>query len=195
MNREVGGNGQGPAVNAGATAGSAFIVPASASSVASARFPRYSVQVMRLVVQRVASAAVCVGDETVGGIEAGMLVLAGVEVGDGEAEIDAAARKLKGLRLFDDERGRMNLDVRQFGGAVLLVSQFTLAASTRKGLRPSFSRAAAPERAAPLFDRLRQRLEDAGLEVSVGRFGARMRVELVNDGPVTFVLDFSSLRP
>lgn len=145
---------------------------------------------MRLVVQRVERVGVSVDGRTVGRIGAGMLVLAGVEEGDGEAQVKAAAARLAGLRFFDDERGRMNLDVRQSGGAVLLVSQFTLAASTRKGRRPSFDRAAPPDVAAPLLEELRGRLETAGLRVECGRFGARMRVDLVNDGPVTFVLDF-----
>ena len=146
---------------------------------------------MRLVVQRVSSASVTVDGGSVGRIDAGLLVLAGVEVGDGEDQMVAAASRLTRLRLFDDERGRMNLDVRQAGGAILLVSQFTLAASTRKGRRPSFDRAARPEVAEPLLAALRQRLEEAGLVVEGGRFGARMRVDLVNDGPVTFVLDFA----
>ena len=145
---------------------------------------------MRLVVQRVAGAEVSVDGRTVGKIGPGMVVLAGVEVGDGQDQVEAAAVKLVGLRFFDDERARMNLDVRQSGGAVLLVSQFTLAASTRKGRRPSFDRAALPEVAEPLLEALRLRLETSGVPVECGRFGARMRVDLVNDGPVTFVLDF-----
>lgn len=131
-----------------------------------------------------------VEDRTVGRIESGLLVLAGVEVGDGERQVMAAASKLSRLRLFNDEQGRMNLDVRQAGGAILLVSQFTLAASTRKGRRPSFDRAARPETAQPLLADLRRQLQETGLVVETGRFGARMQVRLVNDGPVTFVLDF-----
>lgn len=119
-----------------------------------------------------------------------MVVLAGVEVGDGQDQVEAAAAKLVGLRFFDDERRQMNLDVRRSGGAVLLVSQFTLAASTSRGRRPSFDRAAPPDVAEPLIEELRRRLETAGVHVECGRFGARMRVDLVNDGPVTFVLDF-----
>jgi len=145
---------------------------------------------VRLVVQRVGSASVTVDGRVVGRIDGGLLVLAGVEVGDGEDQAAAAAARLARLRIFDDEQGRMNLDVRQAGGAILLVSQFTLAASTRKGRRPSFDRAARPEMAEPLLARLRDRLEEAGLVVEGGRFGARMEVRLVNDGPVTFVLDF-----
>ena len=145
---------------------------------------------MRLVVQRVAEAEVSVDGRPVGKIGAGMVVLAGVEVGDGLDQVAAAAARLVGLRFFDDERGRMNLDVRRSGGAILLVSQFTLAASVRKGRRPSFDRAAPPEVAEPLLEELRGRLEAAGVQVEGGRFGARMLVDLVNDGPVTFVLDF-----
>lgn len=145
---------------------------------------------VRLVVQRVSSASVKVDGRTVGRIGRGLLVLAGAEVGDGEDQVAAAATKLSRLRLFDDQQGRMNLDVRQAGGSVLLVSQFTLAASTRKGRRPSFDRAARPEVAEPLLAGLRRRLEEAGLTVAEGRFGARMRVDLANDGPVTFVLEF-----
>ena len=145
---------------------------------------------MRLVVQRVSSASVTVDGRIVGRIDGGLIVLAGVEVGDGEDQAAAAAARLARLRIFDDEQGRMNLDVRQAGGAILLVSQFTLAASTRKGRRPSFDRAARPEVAEPLLAGLRERLEEAGLVVEGGRFGARMQVHLVNDGPVTFVLEF-----
>lgn len=145
---------------------------------------------MRLVVQRVAEAEVSVDGRPVGKIGAGMVVLAGVEVGDGLDQVEAASAKLVGLRFFDDERERMNLDVRRSGGAILLVSQFTLAASTRKGRRPSFDRAAPPEVAEPLLEELRRQLEAAGVHVEGGRFGARMLVDLVNDGPVTFVLDF-----
>ncbi|MCE2557045.1 MAG: D-tyrosyl-tRNA(Tyr) deacylase [Acidobacteria bacterium] len=145
---------------------------------------------MRLVVQRVRSASVTVDGRIVGRIDGGLLVLAGVEVGDGEDQAAAAAARLARLRIFDDEQGRMNLDVRQAGGAILLVSQFTLAASTRKGRRPSFDRAARLEVAEPLLAGLRERLEEAGLVVEGGRFGARMEVRLVNDGPVTFVLEF-----
>lgn len=145
---------------------------------------------MRLVLQRVTSARVEVDGERVAAIGRGLLVLAGVETGDGPPQVEAAADKLLGLRVFADEQGRMNLDVRQVGGAVLLVSQFTLAASTDRGRRPSFDRAAPPEAARPLIERLAARLAAAGVRVEGGRFGAAMSVNLVNDGPVTFVLDF-----
>ncbi len=139
---------------------------------------------MRLVLPRVT-----VGDEVVGAIDTGMLVLCGVESGDGPEAADLAARKLVGLRIFDDQAGRMNLDVSSVGGAFLVVSQFTLAGSLAKGRRPSFDGAAAPEVAEPLVERVVENLRAEGCEVATGRFGVRMEVELVNDGPVTFVLE------
>ena len=144
---------------------------------------------MRLVLQRVTTACVRVGDEEVGRIGRGVLVLCGVEKGDGAEQVDAAVRKLSGLRLFEDAEGKMNLDASGAGGAFLVVSQFTLAGSLRKGRRPSFDRAASPEIAEPLIDRLVEGLRTAGHSVATGRFRAHMLVELVNDGPVTFVLE------
>jgi len=145
---------------------------------------------VRLILQRVSRAAVDVGAERVGEIGRGLLVLAGVEVGDGRREVAQAAAKIRHLRVFEDSDGRMNLDVGQAGGSVLLVSQFTLLASTDRGRRPSFERAARPEQAEPLLVALAQALRDTGLEVAVGRFGAHMQVSLVNDGPVTLDLVF-----
>lgn len=144
---------------------------------------------MRLVLQRVSTAAVTVGGEVVGRIGRGLLVLVGVEAGDGPEQVEAAARKLSGLRVFEDDAGRMNLDVEAVGGAFLVVSQFTLAGSLVKGRRPSFDRAAPPEQAEPLVDALAAGLAQAGHRVETGRFRAHMEVSLVNDGPVTFVLD------
>lgn len=144
---------------------------------------------MRLVLQRVRRAAVRVDSEEVSRIDSGLLVLAGVERGDGPEVVPRAADKLLGLRIFDDQQGRMNLSVRDAGGAILLVSQFTLAASTRRGRRPSFDAAAPPADAEPLLEALAERLRQGGVEVAAGRFGAHMEVELTNDGPVTFVLD------
>ena len=144
---------------------------------------------MRLVLQRVSTAAVTVGGQVVGQIGRGLLVLVGVEAGDGPEQVEAAARKLSGLRVFEDDAGRMNLDVEAVGGAFLVVSQFTLAGSLAKGRRPSFDRAAPPEAAEPLVDALVARLTEAGHRVETGRFRAHMAVSLVNDGPVTFVLD------
>lgn len=145
---------------------------------------------MRLVVQRVRSAAVRVGEETVGRIGPGLLVLAGVEKGDGPATADAAAEKLATLRVFEDAAGKMNLDAAAVGGAFLVVSQFTLAGRPlARGRRPSFDAAAPPDEAEPLVERLVAGLRARGHAVETGRFRALMEVELVNDGPVTFVLD------
>ncbi|MCZ7650769.1 MAG: D-aminoacyl-tRNA deacylase [Thermoanaerobaculia bacterium] len=144
---------------------------------------------MRLVLQRVASAAVTVDGETVGRIGRGILALVGCQRGDGPAEAERAAERLAALRIFEDADGRMNLDAAAVGGAFLVVSQFTLAASLERGRRPSFDRAAPPEVAAPLVEALAEALRTRGHAVATGRFGAHMRVELVNDGPVTFVLD------
>ena len=144
---------------------------------------------MRLILQRVSRAAVRVGDETVAEIGRGLLVLVGIEHGDGAEQVSRAAAKLAGLRVFEDAQGKMNLDLAAVGGALLLVSQFTLAGSLDRGRRPSFERAAPPELAAPLIERLAAELAERSLPVACGRFGARMAVESVNDGPVTFVLD------
>lgn len=144
---------------------------------------------MRAVLQRVTSATVVVADEIVGHIDRGLLVLLGVEHGDGPAEAEAMAKKIAGLRIFADSAGRMNLDLTAVGGAVLVVSQFTLAADLARGRRPSWNRAARPEEAEPLVQAVMERLEEGGLAVAGGRFGAEMNVELVNDGPVTLVLD------
>jgi D-tyrosyl-tRNA(Tyr) deacylase len=141
----------------------------------------------------VSSASVTVDGETVGSIGRGLLVLAGVERGDGIDNIRAAADKLAGLRVFEDEAGRMNLaiaDISAAGGAFLVVSQFTLAGSVARGRRPSFDRAAPPDEAAPLIDILVEDLRSRGFRVETGRFRAHMEVALVNDGPVTLVADF-----
>jgi D-tyrosyl-tRNA(Tyr) deacylase len=145
---------------------------------------------MRLILQRVSSAAVRVEGETVGEIGRGILALVGVEKGDGPEKAAAAVAKLATLRTFEDEEGRMNLDARAAGGAFLVVSQFTLAGSPlAKGRRPSFTDAAPPAEAEPLVDRITDGLRQQGFPVATGRFGAKMEVALVNDGPVTFVLD------
>ena len=145
---------------------------------------------MRLILQRVSSAVVRAGGEAVAAIGRGMVVLVGVERGDGRAEAAAAADKLAGLRIFADHDGKMNLDLGAVGGAVLVVSQFTLAASLARGRRPSFDAAAPPAEAEPLIGELVADLRRRGLTVAEGRFGAHMEVELVNDGPVTFLLEF-----
>jgi D-aminoacyl-tRNA deacylase len=145
---------------------------------------------LRIVLQRVSEASVTVGDERISEIGAGLLLLVGVAAGDGETQADWLAEKVAGLRIFNDENGKMNLSVRDVGGGVLAVSQFTLLADTRKGKRPSFIRAAPPEEAEPLFDYFCERLRAAGVApVETGSFGAMMDVALVNDGPVTIVLE------
>lgn len=133
-------------------------------------------------------ARVRVGDETVGSIDAGLLVLVGVERDDAEAQCRRLAERLLGYRVFEDDEGRMNRTLRDVGGGLLLVPQFTLAADTKKGTRASFTPAAPPERGAALFERLVAEARAAHAPVATGRFGARMQVELVNDGPVTFLL-------
>ncbi|MEO1083654.1 MAG: D-aminoacyl-tRNA deacylase [Acidobacteriota bacterium] len=144
---------------------------------------------MRAVLQRVRNSSVEVGGEVVGAIEKGLMVLVAAERGDGASEVEAMAEKLTVLRLFSDAAGNMNLDIAQAGGAFLVVSQFTLSASLRKGRRPSFNGSAPPAEAEPLVERLVESLRGRGFTVATGSFGADMQVSLVNDGPVTFVLD------
>ncbi len=142
------------------------------------------------MLQRVARASVTVDDELVSEIESGLLLLVGVAKGDGETEADWLAEKVAGLRVLADEDGKMNRSVRDAGGEILAVSQFTLLADTRKGKRPSFVGAAPPEEASPLFDYFCEKLRVAGVaSVKTGSFGAMMDVALVNDGPVTIVLE------
>ncbi len=138
--------------------------------------------------QRVSRAAVRVDGELVGEIGPGLLVLVAVAAGDGEPDADALAGKLARLRIFENEDGRFDRSLLDTGGAALVVSQFTLLADTAKGNRPSFSAAAPPADAEPLVERVAASLRDLGVAVETGRFGARMEVELVNDGPVTLVL-------
>ena len=147
---------------------------------------------MRLVIQRVSSASVRVAGETVGEIGRGLLVLAGIERGDAPAAVRAAAEKLAGLRVFEDEAGKMNLDTAAVGGAFLVVSQFTLAGSLERGRRPSFDRAAPPGEAAPLVELLVAELRRRGFRVETGRFRADMRVLVDNTGPVTILIDTAS---
>lgn len=145
---------------------------------------------VRIVLQRVEEASVTVGGEKIAGIGAGLLLLVGITEGDTDAEADWLAAKAAGLRVMRDEDDRMNRSVIETGGEVLAVSQFTLIADTRKGKRPSFIHAAPPEKAEPLFDYFTERLRAAGVAtVRTGRFGAMMDVALVNDGPVTIVLE------
>ena len=144
---------------------------------------------MLSLIQRVTEASVSVGGETIGRIGPGLLALVGVEPGDGQAQVAKMTGRLLGYRVFADAEGRMNRSLAETGNGLLLVSQFTLAADTRSGMRPGFSTAAAPEEAEPLFDRLLAECRARhGGPVETGRFGAHMAVQLVNDGPVTFLL-------
>ena len=144
---------------------------------------------MRLVVQRVRRAAVDVDGERIAEIGSGALVLVGIERADDEALAQRMAAKLVALRYFRDEEGRTNRSIIEAGGALLVVSQFTLLADVRKGRRPGFTDAAPPEQAVPILDRFVASLRAEGIEVQTGRFGAEMAVELVNDGPFTLVID------
>ncbi len=144
---------------------------------------------MRAVIQRVTSASVDVEKERVGEIQAGFMCLIGVMDGDAEADCQYIAKKITGLRVFEDAEDKMNLSLKDVGGSVLLVSQFTLAGDARKGNRPSFSTAARPEIAEPMFEKLKTMIEEAGIPVETGRFRTHMEVALVNDGPVTILLD------
>ena len=144
---------------------------------------------MRAVVQRVSQASVSVAGREVGRIEAGLVVLVGVAPSDTHDDVVALSAKLAGLRIFRDEDGKMNRSVADIHGEVLLVSQFTLLADTRKGRRPSFVGAAPPDHAEPLVSNLADQLRREGVPVYTGRFGALMEVALINDGPVTIVVD------
>lgn len=142
---------------------------------------------MKMVIQRVTRAEVRVGGAVVGRIGVGLMVLVGLERDDAEPQLERAARRLSTLRVFSDAEGRMNLGLDEVGGAVLAVSQFTLAGSIRKGRRPGFDRAMPGDRAESMFERFVELLRADGVSVETGRFGALMEVELVNDGPVTLI--------
>jgi len=144
--------------------------------------------IMKCLLQRVVQASVAVDQRVVGEIQRGLLVFVGVEPGDTDEIVLRMAKRLLSYRLFSDEEGKMNLNVQQAGGAILLVSQFTLAADTNSGNRPSFSTAAPPEQASRLCADLAQALTVENIRVETGQFGADMQVSLVNDGPVTFLL-------
>jgi len=148
-----------------------------------------SSRAMRAVVQRVSEASVSVDGEVVGRIDAGLAVLLGVAVGDAEDDADLLADKVVHLRVFPDEAGQMNRSVSDVGGGVLVVSQFTLLGDARKGRRPSYTGAAAPEEANRLYERFASRVRTSGLPVATGVFRATMDVALVNQGPVTILLD------
>jgi D-tyrosyl-tRNA(Tyr) deacylase len=144
---------------------------------------------MRIVLQRVSRARVTVDGRVTGEIGAGLLLLVGFTEGDGEESLAWMAEKVVGLRVFPDEEGKMNRSVEEADGAVLIVSQFTLYGDARKGRRPSFIEAARPETAIPLYERFVERMRATGRPVATGEFGAMMDVELVNDGPVTLILE------
>lgn len=148
---------------------------------------------MRAVIQRVTEASVVIGGEIKGAIHAGLLVLLAVEEADTDDDIEWLSGKIVRLRIFNDENGVMNRSVQEISGDLLLISQFTLFASTKKGNRPSYSRSAKPEIAIPLYEKFLARLtQDFGKAVPTGEFGADMRVHLINDGPVTIIIDSKS---
>jgi D-aminoacyl-tRNA deacylase len=147
---------------------------------------------MKAVIQRVARASVQVEGQIVGQIESGLLVLLGVAKGDGETDGRYLAEKILTLRIFSDEKGKMNRSLTDIGGSVLLVSQFTLLGKTTNGRRPSFDEAAPPDEAKQLYEQVASELRNQGTHVETGVFAAHMQVELLNDGPVTFVLDSRS---
>jgi len=144
---------------------------------------------MKAVIQRVSRATVRVEGTTVGEIGAGLLVLLGVAKGDGDDDVRYLVEKLATLRIFSDPAGKMNRSIQEAGGALLIVSQFTLLGETAKGRRPGFDQAAPPDLARTLYERVVSELRHRGLPVATGAFGAHMAVELVNDGPVTFIVD------
>lgn len=149
---------------------------------------------MRAIVQRVTSASVAIRSETVGKIGQGFLILLGIHAEDTPELCDYLAEKCAGLRVFSDENDKMNLSLADIGGEILLISQFTLYGDCRKGKRPSFIQAAAPDTAIPLYERFIADLRDKQIPVQTGRFGADMQVSLINDGPVTLILDTSEMR-
>ena len=150
---------------------------------------------MRVVVQRCSRAEVRIDGNSVGKIGQGFMLLVGITETDTTAEADLLAKKIAQLRVFEDEAGKMNLAIRDVGGAILSISQFTLYADCRKGNRPSFIRAARPEQASPLYDYFNETLRTTyGLTVETGRFGADMKVDFINDGPVSILLDTDELK-
>ena len=150
---------------------------------------------MRVVVQRCSRAEVRIDGRTVGQIGQGFMLLVGITEKDTKTEAELLAKKIAQLRVFEDPEGKMNLAIRDVGGAILSISQFTLYADCRKGNRPSFIRAARPEQASPLYDYFNETLRETyGLTVETGRFGADMKVDFINDGPVTILLDTDELK-
>lgn len=147
---------------------------------------------MRVVVQRAKDVSVTVNGEVVGRIEKGLVLLVGLTHTDTEEDVNYVAEKIAGLRIFEDNKGKMNLSLMDTGGSILSVSQFTLYGDTRKGRRPSFVEAARPEQAEPLYELFNEKLQGLGLTVETGIFGAMMEVSLVNDGPVTLIVESRS---
>jgi len=144
---------------------------------------------MIAVIQRCSRGIVTVSDKTIGEIERGLVILLGVQKDDSEIDANFLVNKISGLRIFNDEQGKMNLSIKDVDGSALVISQFTLCGDTRKGRRPSFINAAVPEDGNRLYEYFMKELEKTGVPVQSGKFGAMMDVELVNDGPVTFVLN------
>jgi len=145
---------------------------------------------MRVIIQRVQEASVRVEDQVIGAIERGYMILVGIENADSQEDLEWLSNKIVGLRLFEDENGVMNLSIKEIGGSILLVSQFTLHASTKKGNRPSYINAAKPDISLPLYEAMIHQLsKDLGKPVQSGQFGADMKVSLINDGPVTISID------
>ncbi len=144
---------------------------------------------MRVILQRSKQASVTVDGEKVGAIDSGFVLLVGITHGDTEQDAAYVAKKIAGLRLFEDDAGKMNLSIEEKGGSILSISQFTLYGDVRKGRRPSFTEAARPEVAEPLWLKFNEELQNCGLSVETGVFGAMMDVELINDGPVTMIVE------
>ncbi|EOT40883.1 MULTISPECIES: D-aminoacyl-tRNA deacylase [Enterococcus] len=144
---------------------------------------------MKAVIQRVKSASVTIDDTIVGIIPQGFMILLGIHEEDTKEDVDYLVRKITMMRIFEDEAGKMNLNIDAVAGSILSISQFTLYADTKKGNRPSFVKAARPEQAIPLYEAFNEGLRQSGLHVETGEFGADMQVALVNDGPVTIIID------
>ncbi|WP_080146393.1 D-aminoacyl-tRNA deacylase [Marinilactibacillus piezotolerans] len=144
---------------------------------------------MRLVIQRVSEASVKINQETVGAIGKGFMILVGVGLEDTEADVEYLVRKVSKMRIFEDEEGKINRSIDQVKGSILSISQFTLYADTKKGNRPSFTSSAKPDLAVPLYEKFNTSLEAEGIRVETGQFGEDMKVSLINDGPVTIIID------
>lgn len=144
---------------------------------------------MKAVIQRVSKAHVEVAGKVIGKIDHGFMILLGIHAEDTVADVEYLVKKISKLRVFEDSEGKMNLDIQAVQGSILSISQFTLYAETKKGNRPSFIQAARPEQAIPLYEQFNQELREAGLVVEVGEFGGDMDVSLINDGPVTIIID------